>query len=884
MVPPFSPVSIRLRLLLAFLTYWGGLSLASAATSYLSPRVVPLRTRVVEGDGSRATNYSIWVGTNQYVATPAISNPADASGFHLLVLDRTNLGVITNFSAIPPDGGVLFMNAVLESLAQNPDALVILYTMNPPGTDTLQSPLPVNLVQFGANSNAVYNPATQQFASAYAFIGNPGLAASRSLEISSNVNPDANSAISVVLSRDINGRFYPSDPQFVNLQVSGSSASAGLLLWTSAATNRWVPAGMGDSSDGFLLSVLQRDQLHQAVTNGTGIVTNQFFATGSSDSNASTTAMQALESTLASSQAAVSAGQVLIVLTSVGSPLLSSGSQPSGYQSALESVQGFLQTTVGAVADLSQLESGGYYGLLGVPWTTPSSPSQSVEIRSWTPAGTNATQLSVILQRGLKGWFEPVASDGTGGVDYRLYEIALRPPVPWPVAPNAGSDPCVAGDEACLAFQWISTNVTENVNIPSLRDTYLDIDSTFGTYRQNLGGLVYDTNALSPFFSPATFQALTNQLSRELFYMGFVQNLHGTLHDLITDLASTQESGLQSAVSAVVQQVSAPASASAGFSLEAELRFIAQLGAALDPDPVSKAALGVASACLSFAMQKKTTAEGNTANQIQAEVSTLATAIGNNMSTNLVTLGELFRDISTDWSKLSEVGMLVQGPAGPGNGFAWEDGTTGTVLQSTVPAFYQTFYAALIPTAFQKVYFQNVPFQNPSDYSYKYDCVDWRTVICECESNIYGPPSYDYYQPPGTSDIYMIASPSKTYPASSLMQTGLPVNALVYMPDFFLARGLWNGVLTQVQPQGWTDYQNNQGLCYDALGSGLDGEVLELGFRTTAGRRYRVQRIEGLTGSWTNWGDDVVATSDFQVVRITPPAGESSFFRLVTVD
>ncbi|MBX3734616.1 MAG: hypothetical protein KF791_18725 [Verrucomicrobiae bacterium] len=865
---------------------------APAGASYLSPRVVPVRTRVVTGDGTRATNFSVRVGTNQYVADPLFSIPGDAAGFHLLVLERSSLAVVTNFSASTVDYGTLVINDVLVDMVQRPDVLIILYEMNPAGTDPIDNPLAATLAGFGANSNALYNPANNQFAPAYAFIGNAGLSTNRSFEQSRFVNPRATGQMDVVLTRDLNGNFFPASSRFVTVQASTGAGRDTVLIHAASATNVLVaPALLPGAAGGFQLVVALRDLLDQAPTNSEAILLNQSFSTAAATADASVQAMTALLQALSGQVEAIASGEVLVLLTSLGSPLMNcdtagcNSAEEVAYEAALTTVAELLAAGVGAVADLGQLQSGGYYALVGTPWIPTNALPRSVEVRSWTPAGTNAATLTAVLQSGPKGWFDPVAADTTGLVDYRLYEIATRPPVPWPVAPDAGAGPCDPGDEACLAYHWISTNIAENVNLKSIRDTYLDEESNFSGYRQNLTSLAYESS-LAPYFSEPVYASVTNQLDRELFYMGFVQHLHGSLSSLISDLANDQNSGLQSAVNAVIGQVAPPDDAMVGFSLDAVLGFIAQLGAVLDPDPISQAALGIAGASLTFAMEKRTTPAGNGDNRVEAEVSGLAAAIATSMNDNLVGLGELFRDIVTDWSKLSEVAILTQGPPAPGNGFAWQPGTAGLVLNGVLPAFSQLFYSELIPARFQIVYFEDVPFTNPSAYYYRHGCVTWRTVICECETDIYDPPAFDYLQPVGSSDIYMMATASRDYPTAALMQTGLPMNGRVYLPDMLRGVGRWSGVIPRVLPKGWTDYLENQtGACDGDLAIAEDsGEPLEIAFRGTPGRRYQLERSIGRPDRWLPLDDPISAGDSLVVIRPATDDEGVVFFRLRTLD
>ena len=204
--------------------------------SYLTPRVVPVTTRVVTGDGTRATNFSVRVGTNQYVATPVVSGPGDAEGFHLLALDRATLTLVTNLSVPIPEGGVFILYSLLNEFASRPEVLVIVYEMNPAGRDLFHNPLGVALAAFGANSNALYNASNNEFAPTYAFIGNAGLSTNRSFEVSGLVNPQATGQMDLVLTRDIHGNYFPINPRFVTLQTSTGTGGNTVLVHAHAAT------------------------------------------------------------------------------------------------------------------------------------------------------------------------------------------------------------------------------------------------------------------------------------------------------------------------------------------------------------------------------------------------------------------------------------------------------------------------------------------------------------------------------------------------------------------------------------------------------------------------------------------------------------------------
>lgn len=49
-----------------------------------------------------------------------------------------------------------------------------------------------------------------------------------------------------------------------------------------------------------------------------------------------------------------------------------------------------------------------------------------------------------------------------------------------------------------------------------------------------------------------------------------------------------------------------------------------------------------------------------------------------------------------------------------------------------------------MPSLYQRVFFRNVPFTNPNEYFYRHGCVTWKFTICECATDLYQPPAYDY--------------------------------------------------------------------------------------------------------------------------------------------
>lgn len=203
-------------------------------------------------------------------------------------------------------------------------------------------------------------------------------------------------------------------------------------------------------------------------------------------------------------------------------------------------------------------------------------------------------------------------------MDYRLFEIALSTGEPWPVVPEATAGPCPTGDAACLAYQWISTRITMNPAIRSVRETYTVITSPFSTYSVNLDALAYDP-ATSHEFDRETFDAVKRQLALELLDAAAVTALLNQYNELMTDFAVEQTGELISAYDTIVNSIRVPSSSNTEFDVEAVLRTLTMVGAALDPEPVSRAALGLASAGLFLGMSADRAPSGTINSRVQIE-------------------------------------------------------------------------------------------------------------------------------------------------------------------------------------------------------------------------------------------------------------------------
>jgi len=852
----------------------GAPAAASPSGSIPSPNFVPIRTRVVSGDGTKATNYSILVGDRRYVAPPMLDG--QNQGFHLVILSRSSLNFSSNTSYGTDDVSLALLTEALQAVSEA--QLVIFSTIGLPDAIPIQSP--AQLLQFqellenlGGSENAFLNPAAPvlgQIASRYSLIGNLGRNVATAHELSSLVNPNTTGSIEAVLIPDLNGNYFPVYPTFVTVQTSAGSLRDSVMIGDHRLAAPPLPTG---ASGGFHLVVVRRDRVAEAGTHPEVVLMNSSYGTASANGG---TELRRLVTDLNTLAPQINAGSVIVILASLGAASL----PPT------EDVVTLIEwiSALGGVGDIPQLAPDGYYSLLGIPWLGGDAPIQSLENRSWTvPTGaTQSPNLTVVMQPGPDGWFAPVVGDTAEGVDYRMFRIALQQPTPWPVAPSASSSPCQPGDEPCLAYHWISQQITANDAILSLREIYTVLDSPFSTYSANLDVLQY-APAMRERFSREVFEQVKQQLGIELLEVQTVVNLLGQYTQLITDFAVEQTGELMSAYSNVEQTVSPDSSSTAGYDLEVAMRTITLIGAAVDPEPVSRAALGVASAGLFLGMSLDRSPAGNSNGQLLAKEGELAGLIVQRFNSNLVSISQVFASVLTDWGRLHEVGTLAQGPPSPGNGFAWTNTTAGRITSSMATAFELSFYKALLPTTFELVVWPSVPFSNPRDYSYYGRCYP-NIGYCDCNSDVYSPPSYAFYPTQFSPyQIFMLATPDKRYPGQSLMETNLP-SLGVYMPDFFAGAGPWAGVLPIVPPEGWDKYLNS-GSCAGNWGSYLrvehaPGQPSRFLSRSEPGARYQVEWTPSLGTDWQSLGEPVQAGGDRFEVSHELPESPGAFFRL----
>lgn len=166
----------------------------------------------------------------------------------------------------------------------------------------------------------------------------------------------------------------------------------------------------------------------------------------------------------------------------------------------------------------------------------------------------------------------------------------------------------------------------------------------------------------------------------------------------------------------------------------------------------------------------------------------------------------------SDWNKLQTIGTKIENAKSSSSGpWFWGPETSGEIVAGLTKAFTVSFYQSLMASKYQMVSFYNVPFCDPSSYSYQYGCQTYQGVtFCSCSGSVYSPPAGAWIN--FGNNIVMAISPSDgSYPSTAL--TNKPFNTMhLYSPDFFFTQRSWSTIAGTL-PQGWSDYLQN-GACF----------------------------------------------------------------------
>ncbi len=301
-------------------------------------------------------------------------------------------------------------------------------------------------------------------------------------------------------------------------------------------------------------------------------------------------------------------------------------------------------------------------------------------------------------------------------INAELLSASLRNPTPWPYA----SDP---GKQA--AYTWISQQLCCN----DVRSAYVNLNIDPSIWLAQLQQLTFDPTKI-PASDQADFDTMKQQLTTEFQYVKLVRLFQGNLLGLYQDQQANLSLLLQQATndvlsdlqiqltqtvpsqswSTTLEQVFGVASALAGFIPEAST-VTAGVQTAL---ALGTAAMNEAAAYTNSAGGQALKAQEN--EEVQA--SDLAGNAADEFASTLVTLGNEFDRIVSDWGRLKTVGGPLLNDQVP-----WDSNAAGLLLRSYDRLVRRDLYTKLIMANAQVAYFPYISDESYNHNSYgSYDC------------------------------------------------------------------------------------------------------------------------------------------------------------------
>jgi hypothetical protein len=818
----------RLALLLVAATI---LMLPMRAAEAASPPLVMIQTRVV-GTGSNL--YSTQVGNGPLAPPTTYLATGAGPGYHVVALNRATLALVFNNTYGLDFTSLQSMNNDVTGLGNN--VLVVISSIGPVTSIAAQAiPFLNNVAAYlgGTGSGFMYFGTVNQSPPAYSLIGIPGSGAP-AIQVSAVADPDTDGNIAGALVLDINGNYAFTYSKFVTIQTMTGPQQDTIMIGKTAFEAPPLPFG---AAGGFHLLIVKRTTLDRIATDPTVVFLNASYGTNSSDTFTAANESDRMLMDLNRFPNGLSNGELIFIISSLGAP----GFNSNSFEVLID--EGKIETIIqklGGAGGLNNLPPG-FYSLIGIP--NSGVPTLSPEVRSWaTPVSSSGKpvlsgNITAVLQQNNVGLFTPISSSAfpNATLDLSLYSAAYAAPVPWPVAPH-GSDPvCPTGAQPCAAYKWISWQMicqgNSSCTDEDARGHYTDIILSLASPSSLTYPPQPTTQPAGFRFSETAFNKVKNQLTTELAPVNDVRSFFTANVAALTDSAILDQMNLGTAYMDVQTDVQLPPSTSvSSVNVLGVIRDALMVGQIIAGGvaPELIPAFAVMNATIYLGMQFNYTPQGASKNQILSTYAKLESDTAGAFTSGLANGGVLENLLLTDWNKLQTVGTNIENAK---EGSAWFINTTTVpnIASAMASAFKVSFYQALLPAAYQIVFFSNVPFSDPSSYCYLLDPSQ-------------GPSVTPYNEPPsgaltilptssGTDYIWLAASPPEgsgiqnfSYPTNALMSKLFCTMNLYYKDFFFTQRG-WGG-MALVLPEGWSYFQASGECPSPASGRSFHGHGL----------------------------------------------------------
>lgn len=681
-------------------------------------RLIPIQTRVVTGDGTHPGDYSVVVGSNSYQAP----DPGDgAVGFQVVQLDRATLNLVSNVSY--PTSTTDQVNTMISALTPNQfnvnyencgvlGCILVIQSLNeigqtPCGTGTYNSSCATSsyaslFANLGGSGDISAANGTQNFAS-YSLLTNisqggvndfslPAGSGYERLACTSNniTTPNCGtlpvpgfdstgtaqtSGVLILDNHDAYTFAYNARPVTFSTGVGGSSTQNTITVNGVQYASSSISPGQG----AFQLVVLNRTTL--------ALITNQTFT------------FDQLGIMLDNIESLDNYNELFFV-ASIGSMFHSTSQDIAWYLlgEAIQQIGGTYETFV-QVNDSTGLDD---YSLVGAA-SNPNSglmPFYGAEASSVisipTLGARTRSNIQGILSVDHQGYFSPALSslNSTFGENnlalVTAASLQLPKPFPFPETGNAGQSD---------AYVWIS----QALCCDDIRGQYTNLNASATLWLSELQGLHFPADQS---FSMNDFYTMKDQLLTEFQYVALVrlfetniadmyQNQQSNVSLLLSQAYNTIQNALHPPPTMTIRKPSPLQIAEGALPIGEDL-----LSVAGPPGAVAKAGVDTTLFTIRLCLEEANDGHGAplappTRVQV-AEITDadLAGDAANTFAASLVTLGNGFDRILTDWGRLQAVGE----PLASGQ-ITWTPDAAGFALQgfdiSARREYFEKFFAAL---------------------------------------------------------------------------------------------------------------------------------------------------------------------------------------------
>lgn len=738
---------------------------------------VPVKSRVVAGDGNEYGDYSIQVGNTTYPA-PAATNCGSPSnsGFQVLVLDRATLAKKDHRSFNVPCGSQSMAN-FLDGL-DNTSLVIVSSLNNARPMDVCQylpfCPLGTKLMEFGATTIFDANftsPLTYNLADgtpvefSYSLIGIKGVGQYQGTELNNwdHKATGQDTADWQRISSNIEGSFVKDSnpgitsnwtfiyPEFIEIQTHTATSTTGNTIKVGSASYGSATLKAG-ATGGFQAIQLYGDTLGPLSDPQPDMETYSTNC-GTGTGSVSESEQKRMYDDLAANWA--TGNRYVGVFSTIGAPI----SYKSVYFADLiKAIGNSWGGTIGILNGLDGATSS--YSLVGmtipyctyycIPLTYPLGSADTVDAMSTT---TDEHNLRVFMQKNKQGWFKPVIKyteaygDTTGSPDFSLVSVALQPAVPWPLPdPNLPTtDPTY--QEQLKAYQYISGHVNAGLGVTDIRSLYVGAsDTDAALWGSTCSGLDYQKIS-APTFSQQVFTDMKKQLCGEhdenndipgeMDYVREVSAFKSDMDIALLNMQINSSTGMDAVYQVVRDTVEVPDSSRVLYDAGMVVRGILTGAGSIVTNAAIKGTMGVINGALTIAMNFSKAPEGADYTSIDTAYSSLQTEMNKLWGNCTTGTHNLVSMIKSDWGKLQYVGrkFMTAHDALPENGGpGWQYDRTNdpdswnAVVTNSLQAYY---LKSLMPAVWHIDYMlDSTKINNP--WNFGYDTVAYPNITYKC--------------------------------------------------------------------------------------------------------------------------------------------------------